>query len=163
MPLSRRQLLQRWPCLALCGVSGFGLAGCATLGSDPPKVQLVGLDSLPGEGLELRFMAKLRVQNPRNEDLVYGGIALDLDLRGQRFGSGVGPVAGRVPRFGEGVISVPVTVSGLAIARQIWGLVKEGEQRGGIQKVAYALRGRLGGSLGGTRFVSEGEIDLQMR
>jgi hypothetical protein len=157
---ARRRLLQTLALLPAATLMA-PLAGCASLGlADPPKVQLVGLDGLPGEGLELRFMAKLRVQNPRDEELVYDGIALDLDLRGQTFASGVGPVAGRIARFGEGVISLPVTVSGFAVARQLWGLVQEGDQRGRIEKVPYALRGRLGGTMGGTRFVSEGVIDL---
>lgn len=156
----RRRLLAALSTLPTLGVLA-SLAGCATLGADPPKVHLAGLESLPGEGLELRFMARLRVQNPRDEELVYDGISLDLDLRGQPFASGVGPVAGRVPRFGETVINLPVTVSGFAIARQLWGLVQEGEQRGRIATVPYTLRGRLGGPLGGVRFVAEGEVDLR--
>jgi LEA14-like dessication related protein len=159
MPTSRRRLLQGLMVLPL------GLAGCALSPfADPLRAELVGLQSLPGEGLELRFLVRLRVQNPNDADLAYDGVAVDLDLRGARFASGVAPLQGRVPRFGEVVLAVPVTVSGLAMARQLLGLVREGEQQGRIGRVDYRLSGKLGGlgPLGSQagRFVSEGSIDL---
>ena len=136
-------------------------AGCALAPlADPPRVTLVGLDGLPGEGLELRFRARLRVQNPSEAEVAFEGVSLELDLRGQPFASGVAPVAGRVPAFGETVVSVPVTVSGLSIARQIFGLVRDGDRAAGIGKVPYALRGRLGGVFGGVRFATSGEFDF---
>jgi LEA14-like dessication related protein len=133
-----------------CAVSPFG---------EPPRVQLAGIDSLPGEGMELRFMVRLRVQNPNHGAIDYDGVSLELDLRGQAFASGVAPLEGSVPGFGEVLLSVPVTVSGLAIARQVFGLVRDGKA-GPVGKVAYALRGRLGGGLGGARFAASGDIDL---
>ena len=54
---SRRQLVLVVPALAA--------TACASLsGSDPPRVSVAGIEALPGEGLELRFLVKLRVQNP---------------------------------------------------------------------------------------------------
>jgi LEA14-like dessication related protein len=146
----------------LLALAVLPLAGCAVSPfADPLRVQLAGLDSLPGEGLELRFLVRLRVQNPNGSDLAYDGVALDLDLRGQSFASGAAPVQGTVPRFGEAVVAVPVTVSGFAVARQALSLVREGGQPGGISKVAYRLSGKLGG-VGpfGARFESEGVVDL---
>jgi LEA14-like dessication related protein len=139
-------------------------AGCALSPlADPLRVELAGLESLPGEGMELRFMVRLRVQNPNPSEVAYDGVALELDLRGQRFASGVAPLSGSVPRFGEVVLAVPVTASGLALARQLIGLMREGE-RGRIGKVGYAMRGKLGGvGLGSARFESTGEIDLDLR
>lgn len=162
---SRRQALARAGAGLLAGVAAAALPGCA-LGpfADPPRVDVAGLDSLPGEGLEVRFLLRLRVQNPNGFDLDYDGISLDLDLRGQRFASGVAPVRGTIARFGEALIGVPVTVSGLSVARQLLGLVREGQRPGGVGPVAYVLRGKLGGgALGGLRFESSGNLDLSGR
>lgn len=157
MALPRRTLLLRAAALA-----ALPLAGCATAPfADPLKVQLVGLEGLAGQGLELRFLARLRVQNPNGSAVEYDGVALDLDLRGQPFASGVAPLQGRVPGFGEAVLAVPVTVSGFAMARQVLDLARDGNRPGGLAKVAYRLSGKLGGAGPfGARFETAGEIDL---
>jgi LEA14-like dessication related protein len=78
------------------------LSGCASLTNlTAPRVSLAGIESLPGEGLELRLMLKLRVQNPGDADLRYDGIWAEVELRGQPLASGGAPVTGVVPRFGE--------------------------------------------------------------
>lgn len=131
-------------------------AGCATLpGSDPPRVSVAGLEPMAGQGLELRFLVKLRLQNPNDAPLDYRGVFVELDLRGQPFGAGVSDAAGSVPRFGEAVVGVPVTVSALDVARQLLGVVG-GSAEGPVR---YALRGKLAGpSFGGLRFESQGEF-----
>ena len=140
------------------------LSGCASLTDlSAPRVNLAGIESLPGEGLELRFMLKLRVQNPGDADLRYDGVWAEVELRGQPLASGGAPVTGVVPRFGEAVLMVPVTASGLSIARQVISLLRSAGEGNGAGLVAYALRGRLGGTgLGGGRFESSGEIDLRV-
>ncbi|MBP8175788.1 MAG: Water stress and hypersensitive response domain-containing protein, partial [Sphaerotilus sp.] len=41
------------------------LAGCASLAyREPVRINVVGLEPIPGEGMEMRFKVKLRVQNP---------------------------------------------------------------------------------------------------
>lgn len=134
------------------------LAGCAAFTArDPLNVQVAGIQPLPGEGLELRMAVKLRVQNPNDMALDYNGIALDLDVNGRRLASGVSDASGSVPRFGETVISVPVTVSAFSAARQALGLA----EHIGLQDVPYTLRGKLAGGLLGTqRFVEKGTLDL---
>jgi hypothetical protein len=155
--VSRRQGLRRLAGLSLT----LALAGCAALtGTDPPRVELAGIEPLQGEGMELRFAVKLRVQNPGPEPLRYEGVSLELDLGGRRLGSGVAPLAGSVPGWGDALLVVPVTVSALAVARQLLDLVRTdpGARR---ERITYALRGRLGGGLlGGARFSRSGEIDL---
>lgn len=149
-PRRRLLTLAALPWLAAgCALSPFG---------DPPRVALVGLDSLPGEGLELRFAARIRVQNPNATELGFEGVSLELDLRGQSFASGVAPLAGRVPAYGETVLTVPLTVSAFALARQLVSLARQGDRE--RAKVSYALRGKLGGLVSGARFDSRGEIDL---
>ncbi|MBI3153836.1 MAG: LEA type 2 family protein [Burkholderiales bacterium] len=137
------------------------LGGCAGLpgAAEAPRVMLVGLEPLAGEGMELRFAVKLRVQNPNPEPLRYDGVSLDLDLRGQGFASGVAPLAGGVPAWGETVLTVPVTASAFALARQLLDFARDA-RRGKPERITYALRGRLGAVLGGARFAREGEIDL---
>jgi LEA14-like dessication related protein len=142
----------------LWGLLSVLLAGCAGLGlREPVRVTVAGLESLPGQGLEARFAVTLRVQNPNDTPLDFDGVALDLELAGMDFGSGVSDQRGSVPRFGEALITVPVTVSAIAILRQVLALTEaRGEPR-----IHYRLRGRLGSiGLSGARFSSEGELTL---
>ena len=144
----RRLLLLALPAL---------LAGCATLsGGDPPKVNFAGVESLSGEGMELRFNVKLRVQNPRDAALEIDGLSLNLAVRGMDFASGVSAVKTTVPRFGEAVLSVPVTVPATALLRQAWAMTSHRE----LRKIEFELSGRLGaGPFGGSRFATKGDVD----
>ena len=133
------------------------LAGCASLsGREPLRVTLAGVESLPGEGMELRMAVKLRVQNPNDAPVDFDGVAVSLELRGMDFASGVSDARGSVPRFGETVLTVPVTVSAFAVARQVISLAS-----GDNPKVEFVARGKLSdGSFGGARFESKGSFDL---
>lgn len=135
------------------------LTGCAALtGTDPLRVNVVGIEPLPGEGMELRFAVKLRVQNPNNSPLPYDGIALILALRGYDFASGVSDAQGTVPRFGEAVIVVPVTVPATALLKQAYSLAVASGDR---TKVSYVARGKVSGTgLGSVRFEASGDITL---
>mgnify|MGYP003412842956 CR=1 FL=1 len=84
--------------------------------------------------------------------------ALNLDVMGRRFASGVSDEAGTVPRFGEAIVAVPVTVSVLRMARQVIGML-DGKP---VDKVTYSMSGKLhGASMFGTqRFGSKGEFEL---
>ncbi len=146
-----RKLLFFWLSCALM------LAGCAGLpGSEPLHVSLAGVESLPGQGMEVRMAVKLRVQNPNDAPVNFDGLAVTLDLRGMELASGVSDARGTVPRFGETVLVVPVTVSAFAMARQVISLAG-----GGTSKVDFVARGRLSdGSFGGARFESKGAFDL---
>jgi LEA14-like dessication related protein len=135
------------------------MTGCAGWSSGSPlTVSVVDLSMLPGAGVEVRIMVKLRVQNASDSSVAYDGVSLELDLRGMPFASGVSAERGNVPRFGESLISVPVTISAAALLRQLLSLARSGDQA--RVRVSYAARGRLaGGILGGTRFESSGDID----
>jgi len=136
----------------------LSLAACAAFSSrDPLIVQVAGIQPMTGEGLELRMLVKLRVQNPNDTAIDYRGVALDLEVNGRRLASGVSDQQGSVPRFGESVLSVPVTVSAFSAARQALGLA----EHIGFDEVPYVLRGKLAGGLLGTqRFVEKGTLDL---
>jgi LEA14-like dessication related protein len=133
------------------------VAGCATWpGTDALQVSLAGIESLPGEGLEARMAVKLRIQNPNDAPVNYDGVALIIELRGLDFASGVSDAQGIVPRFGETVLVVPVTVSAYAMARQVYSFAM-----GDRSKVTFVARGKLAGSgFGSTRFETKGEFDL---
>lgn len=135
------------------------LGACASMPrQDPLQVSVAGIESLPGEGMELRLLVKLRVQNPNDAPIEYDGVSLNLDVMGRDFASGVSDVAGTVPRFGEAVVAVPVTVSLMRMARQVIGML-DGKP---VDKVTYSMSGKLGGvTLFGThRFSSQGEFEL---
>lgn len=135
------------------------LSACASLpGREPVQVAVAGLDALPGEGLEARMLLKLRVQNPNEVPLDYDGVSLKLELNGRTFATGVSDAKGTIPRFGETVIEVPVTVSAVRIAMHAFGMVRDG---GSMDKLDYRLSGRLGGPLfGSMSFASEGQLSL---
>ncbi|GLU39727.1 MULTISPECIES: LEA type 2 family protein [Pseudomonas] len=135
----------------------LGLGACASLfGNDPLKIDLVGLEPLAGQGMEARFAVKLRVQNPNDRDIDYDGVALDLSINGRPLASGVSDQRGQVPRFGEAVLSVPVSISAFRLVRQAWGLGNAPPRQG----MPYEISGKLGGGLFGTaRFSDKGTLE----
>jgi len=138
-------------------VLGLALSACAGIpGHEPVHVNVVGIDALPGEALEMRMAVRLRVQNPNETIIDFDGVSIALDVRGTPFATGVSDQRGSVPRFGETVITVPVSVSAFAAVSQALGLA--GSER---PRLDYALHGRLSGAgFGGMRFESSGQIDL---
>ena len=132
--------------------------GCASiLQRDAPQVSIVGLEPLAGQGLEMRMNVKLRVQNPSESIIDYDGIALEIELNGRPFASGVSSQTGSVPRYGETVLSVPVSVSAFSAIRQAWGYAS-GDA---LDDIPYVLRGKLaGGAFGTRRFTDRGTLDL---
>ena len=144
--------------LALLTGASLLLGACASLQrSEPVQVNLVGLEPLAGEGLEMRMLVKLRVQNPNDAPIEFNGVFVEMDVEGKRFASGVSDAAGVVPRYGETVVSVPVSISMYGIARQAMSMIG-GEVRG---KLAYEMGGKLAGpAFGSVRFQTRGELTL---
>lgn len=144
--------------VVLVACSVLFVAGCATLqGDDPLQVTVAGIEPLQGEGMELRLMVKLRVQNPNDAPIDYRGVALEMAAQGKTFASGVSDSSGTVPSFGEAVITVPVSISAWRMVRQVVGLATSR----GTRKITYEMKGKLGGSLFATkRFATHGEFEL---
>jgi LEA14-like dessication related protein len=144
----------------LTALLALGLCSCSMLpSSDPLQVSVAGVEPLQGEGLEIRFAVQVRVQNPNDAAIEYDGVALTLDLNGREFGSGVSSEVGTVPRYGETVLTIPVTVGVFNIARQVLGVVNAGG--GDTQAVTYKVKGKLEGGMFGTRrFEEEGTLEL---
>ena len=96
----------------------LSLNACSSLlPGDPPQIQVVGLEPLPGEGLEARFALALRIQNPNSRTIDYQGIAVDLQVNGQPLASGVSDQRGQIAGFAEQVIRVPVSISAFSLLR----------------------------------------------
>jgi LEA14-like dessication related protein len=133
-------------------------SGCAAFQyREPIDVNLAGIEPLQGEGLEIRMLLKLRILNPNDKPLDYNGVSIRMDVQGKRFATGVSDASGSIPRFGEAVVEVPVSISVLGIARQVVGVARK-EHSG---KLPYEVSGKLAGSgFGGVRFKSQGEITL---
>ena len=133
------------------------LAGCASLqNQDPLQVTVAGIEPLQGQGLELRLNVKLRVQNPNDAPVEYNGVAVEMDVQGKTFATGVADLTSSVPRFGESVIEVPVTISAFRMARQVVGAMKGG----GISRIDYEMKGKLSSGFSPTRFATKGSFDL---
>lgn len=115
------------------------LAACATPRT-PLQVNVASVERIEGASMELRFMAKLRVQNPNDAAVEFSGATVELQLRGKTIGTGVSSRSGYVPRFGETFVDVPVTVSALGEVRQAIGLYGAPDR-----KLDVALKGRLNG------------------
>ncbi|MEJ2201248.1 MAG: LEA type 2 family protein [Desulfuromonadaceae bacterium] len=152
MSISRSALLVFF----VLGVLLFG--GCAALQlREPINVNLVGVEPLPGEGLEFRMLVKLRIQNPNDVSIDYNGLSIRMDVQGKPFATGVSNAAGRIPGFGEAIVDLPVSISMIGVARQAVGVVRN-EYR---EKVPYEITGQLAGStFGSVRFEKQGEFTL---
>jgi LEA14-like dessication related protein len=123
----------------------------------PVQVTVADIDSLPSEGLEFRMMVKLRVQNPNDAPIDYDGIYVQLDVLDKTFATGVSDEHGTVPRFGEAVVGVPVTVSALRMATYAFRML-DGKA---IDKVNCKLHGKLSGPMfASTNFQAQGELAL---
>jgi LEA14-like dessication related protein len=144
--------------LGLVVVSVIALGGCASLPrGEPLQVTVAGVEALPGEGLELRMNVKLRVQNPNDSQIDYDGVYVKFDVQGRTFASGVSSEHGTVPRFGEGVVTVPISVSVVRMVRQVLGVL-DGQS---VDRIRYEMSGKLDGSLfHAVRFTSRGEFDI---
>jgi len=135
----------------------LALSACAGLTRhEPVRVAIAAVEPLPGKGLELRFLVKLRLQNPNDAALDFNGAFIELDVRGQPFASGVSDAAGTVPRYGEAVVAIPVTVSALQAVRQAIGAVA----RSDMSRLDYVLQGKLAGAgFVDMPFETRGELD----
>ena len=140
-------------------LSFLWLSGCAAMSDrDPVQVTVAGIDSLAGEGLELRMLVKLRVQNPNDVPIEYDGVYIKLDVIDKTLATGVSDQRGVVPRFGEAIVSVPLTVSPLRVVFGALETIGSGRMP---EKLNYRLEGKLAvAGFGTTRFNATGQLPL---
>lgn len=136
----------------------LALSACALLPNrDPLNINVVGIEPLQGQGMEVRFAVKLRLQNPNDSAINYTGVALNLDVNGRQLASGVSDQQGTIGAFSETVLVVPITVSAFAAFRQALGLA----DTQGFDNLPYVIHGKLAGGLFGTmRFSDSGTLSL---
>jgi len=134
------------------------LSACAALQrTDPLQVTVAGIEPMQGQGMELRMLVKLRIQNPNDAPIEYDGVSLKINVQGKTFATGVSDESGSVPRFGESVISVPVTTSAMRMVHQAFGMV--GGKK--FEKITYSLTGKLNGpTFSSVRFETTGDLEL---
>jgi len=65
------------------------MGGCAGLPQkEPLQVTVAGIEPLQGEGLELRMLVRLRVQNPNDAPFEFDGVSLTLEVQDKTFATG---------------------------------------------------------------------------
>jgi len=131
------------------------LGGCTSFaGRDPLEVMVAGIEPMQekSEGMELRLLVKLRVQNPNSSPVNYDGAYVKVEVQDKTFATGVSNAAGSLPGFSETVVEVPVTVSMLRMVRQVMGM-KDGAA---ADQIRYSMSGKLGSH----RFSAKGEFAL---
>lgn len=134
------------------------LSACSMFApQDPVMVTVIGIEPLHGEDLELRMEVRLRVQNPNQEVVDFKGLVMELSLNGQPFASGVSRQQGRIEGYSEQTVTVPVSISALAILRQAYGMGRAVSFEG----MPYRLQGKLAtGPLGAVRFEEKGRLSM---
>jgi len=135
------------------------LGSCVTMpGTEPIQVTVADIESMESEGLEMRMLVKLRVQNPNEAPLEFDGVYVKVDVLDRTLATGVSDQRGVVPRFGETIVAVPLTVSTLRVA--LGALEVIGGTRT-IDKVTYRMEGKLDGiGWGSHRFQHTGQLAL---
>jgi len=133
MTLSRRGLIA----LSMSAL----LAACATPTPAPLRVNVASVQRIEGGSMELRFVARLRVQNVNDSAIEFSGATAELKLYGKVIGTGVSDGRGFVPPLGETFVDIPITVSAIGDVRQAIGLYGAPDR-----KLDTVLTGRLAGS-----------------
>src|SRR5215510_11268057 len=74
------------------------LSACATLpGHEPIQVTVADIESMEGEGMEMRMLVKLRVQNPNEAPLEFDGVFIKVEVLDRTLATGVSDQRGTVP------------------------------------------------------------------
>ena len=111
------------------------LTACAGLPShEPLQVNVAGIESLPGEGLEMRMMVKLRVQNPNDAPVEFDGVYVKLDVLNKTFASGVSDQRGWLG--GSGITGSDGASGGVVVAFDVKRVERGDRQAGGRQRGA---------------------------
>jgi len=151
-------VLRLRPRIVLLPLLILGLASCAVPSKAPLRVNVANVHRLESTTLEVRLLATLRVQNANDFPIEFSGAAIELQLRGKAIGTGVTDAHGLVPRFGETLLDVPVTISALSEFRQALGLYGTSDRR-----IDLSVKGRLNGpAFDPLAFDWRGEVPLQL-
>lgn len=137
------------------------LTACAGIGLEPfddPDIELLGLEPLPSQGMEARFLVRLRIVNPNSMALEVDGMAYDVYLRDSKVLSGVSNEPLKIEGYSEAVAELEVAAGifgSLALLRDLMTNPPDGG-------IPYRLNAKLSrkGFGGSIRVRREGSIDL---
>jgi LEA14-like dessication related protein len=131
-------------------------AGCSTFEArDPLQVSVAAIEPMQekGDGMELRLLVRLRVQNPNSTEIAWDGAYVKVEVQDRTFATGVSDAGGTLGGFSETMVEVPVTIPMLRMVRHFVGMMDDPPS----EQVSYAMSGKLGGH----RFKATGEFSLK--
>lgn len=102
-----------------------GLGGCVSPQKvETPSIALQDVKLLNAVGLTQYLQVELLVSNPNDFDIPLTGLKFGMQMNGQDFAEGLSNQRVDIPRLGRAVVPVEVTVSVLAILKQIQAIQK---------------------------------------
>jgi LEA14-like dessication related protein len=102
-----------------------GLGGCVSPQKvEAPSIALQDVKLLNAVGLTQYLRVELLVSNPNDFDIPLTGLKFGMQMNGQDFAEGLSNKRVDIPRLGRAVVPVEVTVSVLAILKQIQAVQK---------------------------------------
>lgn len=135
------------------------LVGCVsfTPETDPPKISLLSLRSLPGEEGSPRFEIRLRVINPNKETLDIAGISYSIELLGRELIAGVANDVPPIAGYGEGIVTLDAGLQLLELLRLMASL---GTDRSEPLVYRFSAKIDFNGFIPTQRLEDSGEITL---
>lgn len=117
---------------------GISAAGCAGImpSVESPRVTVAELRVQEIRHFETTLEVDLRVINPNDFDLVIDGVACDLELNGERFGSGVSRSGTTIAAFSTGMVTLDVYSSMITLFRELLRLPER-------EELAYVIKGSV--------------------
>ena len=136
-----------------------GLGGCVTPQKiQSPSIVLQDVKLLNTEGLTQHLQVELLVSNPNDFDIPLTGLKFGMQMNGLDFAEGLSNQRIDIPRLGRAVVPVEVTVSVLAIMKQI----QAGQKKNGVD---YRVAGTVYLDhilLPSVDFDRQGKVDLNI-
>ena len=97
-----------------------GLGSCiAPQKVQAPNISLQNVKLLNAEGFTQRLQVELLVSNPNDFDIPLTGLKFSMQMNGLDFAEGLSNQRVDIPRLGRAVVAVEVTVSVLAVMKQL--------------------------------------------
>ena len=122
------------------------VAGCASIGPEPPRVSLVDVRAENSTVFEQRFVTTLRLINPNDLELKIAGYALDLELAGKPVASAASSEKLSLAALSETVVDVAFVGNALGLLSGARAALGGADLEAGVVGVIYAdtAVGRIG-------------------
>lgn len=127
---------------------------------DEPQVELLGLEPMAANGMEARFLVRLRIVNPNAIPLDIDGMSYDVFLRERKVLSGVSSDGINIGAYSEGTAELEVAAGmfgSLALLRDLMATPTDGG-------LPYRLDAKISrrGLPSAIRVSREGQLDLNI-